>query len=180
MAPPVAPDEIPAEIETDPPDPLLPAPTVTDIPPPLPTLANEDWSVMAPLFPNAAAPVLSDNEPVCPALPEAEETKEIEPLEVWDAPLEMKTSPPVAVDDVMVAPACTYTKPPTPEFPEPTEITTEPARPEDATLVPITMAPELPLKDTPVLITNCPVDPLEPADVVTEISPLDVEVPAPD
>ena len=51
IAPPVFPDEIPAERLIEPPEPLLPEPTSTDMAPPLPPAAPPELILTRPEFP---------------------------------------------------------------------------------------------------------------------------------
>jgi len=98
-APPVFPEE-PALIETLPPLPDVPLPTVMLIGLPLPAVEVPVSKVRKPELPDAAVPVLSVRDPLIPAVAASEEAMVTEPVEeAVLLPLFTVTAPPVTEDD---------------------------------------------------------------------------------
>jgi hypothetical protein len=99
--PPERSDDVPADITTDPPDPLFPDPTVRDSMPPAPDLADPDPKYSDPESPELDVPVLRTNSPLTPEDPAFVDIISIFPLvDAMLYPDSILTLPPVAADDI--------------------------------------------------------------------------------
>jgi hypothetical protein len=177
-APPVFTELRPANPCNEPPTPLVPLPTVSNIIPDRPSVAAPVPILRPPLLPLLLLPELNISMPLVPSSPAFIERMVIIPLLVAvPSPLPIPTAPPVFT---VLRPANIWSEPPTLLVPLPTVNNIIPERPDVAAPVPTITAPVLPLLVLPELKTNIPLVPMSPAFMVLiVIMPLLVAVPSP-
>lgn len=163
MDPPApTPDVAPADNTMSPPEPTLPWPTTTLMPPPVPDDAGPVWMSTTPLRSNNDAPVAIVIAPDCPA--DDTVAVDISMLPDEDRPLppdNTATLPPT--EESLVDPADINSEPPAPESPEPTITLTAPPLPPVAEPDINSTDPEFPLNDAPVRRDSLPLAPADAA-----------------